>query len=271
MWNSMAGPGQPAARTYAGAVENKTSGSVQSVERAFHLLELLADNGDSTLTELSAAIDVPAPTTHRFLKTLVSLGYVRQLPNRQYGLGLKLTRLAGRVDSQLAPIVAPHLDTLAREIGESANLAVLEGHMVVYIAQSPSRHAMRMFTEVGHRAYTHLTGVGKAILADLPDEQMARIVGRAGMPAATDRSITDLTKLRKELGRIRRNGYATDNGEQEPGVICYAVAIPDVPISMAISVSGPTFRMTQELAKQAVPLLITEARAISDELLGVLG
>ena len=91
------------------------------------------------------------------------------------------------------------------------------------------------------------------------------------MPAATDRSITDLTKLRKELGRIRRNGYATDNGEQEPGVICYAVAIPDVPISMAISVSGPTFRMTPELAKQAVPLLITEARAISDELLGVLG
>jgi IclR family acetate operon transcriptional repressor len=150
MWNRMTGPGQRAARIYAGAVENavenKASGSVQSVERAFHLLELLADNGDSTLTELSAAIDVPAPTTHRFLKTLVSLGYVRQLPNRQYALGLKLTRLAGRVDSQLAPIVAPHLDTLAREIGESANLAVLEGHMVVYIAQSPSRHAMRMFS-----------------------------------------------------------------------------------------------------------------------------
>jgi IclR family acetate operon transcriptional repressor len=247
------------------------SGSVQSVERAFHLLELLADNGDSTLTELSAAIDVPAPTTHRFLKTLVALGYVHQLPNRHYGLGLKLTRLAGRVDSQLGPIVTPHLDTLAREIGESANLAVLEGHMVVYIAQSPSRHAMRMFTEVGHRAHTHLTGVGKAILAGLPDDQMARIVGRAGMPAATERSITDLIKLRKELNRIRRTGYATDNGEQEPGVVCYAVGIPDVPISMAISVSGPAFRMTPELGKKAVPLLLSEAQAISKELLGALG
>jgi IclR family acetate operon transcriptional repressor len=118
--------------------------------------------------------------------------------------------------------------------------------------------------------YTHLTGVGKAILADLPDEEMARIVGRAGMPAATERSITDLTKLRKELNRIRRTGYATDNGEQERGVVCYAVAIPDVPISMAISVSGPTFRMTPELAKQAVPLLLSEARAISEELLGAL-
>lgn len=123
--------------TESGTVENRTSGSVQSVERAFHLLELLADSGDSSLTELSAAIDVPAPTTRRFLKTLVSLGYARQLPNRHYGLGLKLTRLAGRVESQFGPIVTPHLDTLAREIGESANLAVLEGDMVVYIAQSP--------------------------------------------------------------------------------------------------------------------------------------
>jgi len=251
-------------------VENRTSGSVQSVERAFHLLELLADSGDSSLTELSAAIAVPAPTTHRFLKTLVSLGYVRQLPNRHYGLGLKLARLAGGVDSQFGPIVKPHLDTLAREIGESANLAVLEGDMVVYIAQSPSAHAMRMFTEVGHRAHTHSTGVGKAILAGLPDDRVARIVSRVGMPAATEQSITDLTKLRAELKRIRRAGYATDNGEQEIGVVCYAAGIPDVPVPMAISVSGPAFRMTKKLGKEAVPLLISEARAISKELLGVL-
>jgi len=251
-------------------VENRTSGSVQSVERAFHLLELLADGGDSTLTELSAAIDVPAPTTHRFLKTLVSLGYVRQLPNRHYGLGLRLARLASRVDAQFGPIVKPHLDTLAREIGESANLAVLEGDMVVYVAQSPSPHPMRMFTEVGHRAHTHSTGVGKAILAGLPDDQVARIMSRVGMPAATKHTITDLPKLRSELNRVRRTGHARDNGEQEIGVVCYAVRIPDVPVSMAISVSGPAFRMTPELGKTAVPLLISEAQAISVELLGAL-
>ncbi|WP_410793164.1 IclR family transcriptional regulator [Kribbella sp. C-35] len=251
-------------------VDNRASGSVQSVERAFHLLELLAASGDSSLTELSAAIAVPAPTTHRFLKTLVSLGYVRQLPNRRYGLGLRLATLAGRVDSQFGPIVKPHLDTLAREIGESANLAILEGNMVVYIAQSPSPHAMRMFTEVGHRTHTHSTGVGKAILAGLADDQVARIMSKVGMPAATERSITDPAKLRTELNRIRRTGYARDNGEQEVGVVCYAVRIPDVPVSMAISVSGPAFRMTPELGKAAVPLLISEAQAISEELLGVL-
>ena len=246
----------------------KASGGVQSVERAFYLLELLADHGDQSLTELSAAIGLPAPTTHRLLKTLVGLGYVRQLRNRRYGLGLGLVRLAGRVDTQFAPIARPHLETLAREIGESANLAVLEGDMVVYIAQSPSPHAMRMFTEVGHRAHTHSTGVGKAMLAQLPEDQVTRIVTRAGMPMATERTITDPARLRTELNRIRKAGYATDNGEQENGVFCYAVAVPGVPISMAISVSGPAFRMTKELGRTAVPLLIREAAAISQELLG---
>jgi IclR family acetate operon transcriptional repressor len=262
--------GSVVTKTESRLVENRTSGSVQSVERAFHLLELLAASGDSSLTELSAAIDVPTPTTHRFLKTLVSLGYVRQLPNRHYGLGLRLASLAGRVDSQLGPIVKPHLDTLAREIGESANLAVLEGDMVVYIAQSPSAHAMRMFTEVGHRAHAHSTGVGKAILAGLPDDQVDRIISRTGLPAATTHTITDPAKLRTELNRVRRTGHARDNGEQEIGVVCYAVRIPEVPVSMAISVSGPAFRMTQDLGKTAVPLLISEAQAISAELLGAL-
>lgn len=251
-------------------VDNRVSGGVQSVERAFYLIELLADNGNLSLTELSASIELPAPTTHRFLKTLVALGYVRQLPNRRYGLGLGLVRLAGRVDAQFGPIAKPHLDSLAREIGESANLAVLEGDMVVYIGQSPSPHPMRMFTEVGHRAHAHSTGVGKAMLAQLPDDQVSRILQRAGMPSATARTITDPVKLHSELNRIRRAGYATDNGEQETGVCCYAVAVPDVPISMAISVSGPAFRMTKDLGKKAVPMLLDEAKAISRELLGVL-
>lgn len=246
----------------------KSTGGVQSVERAFGLLELLAEHGHRSLTDLSAAIDLPVPTTHRFLKTLVGLGYVRQLPNRQYALGLGLVRLAGRVDAQFAPIARPHLEKLAREIGESANLAVLEGNMIVYVAHVPSQHAMRMFTEVGHRAYTHSTGVGKAILAQLDAEQVSRILERAGMPAGTRRTITDPAKLRTELKKIRRQGYAVDAGEQEEGVSCYAVPVPAVPVSMALSVSGPTFRMTRELGRKAVPLLRAEAAALSEELLG---
>ncbi|SDS39274.1 IclR family transcriptional regulator [Microlunatus soli] len=250
-------------------VDTKTSGGVQSVERAFFLLELLADNGDLSLTELSNSIELPAPTTHRLLKTLVSLGYVRQLPNRRYSLGLGLVRMAGRVDTQFGPVAKPHLELLARETGESANLAVLESDMMVYIAQAPSPHAMRMFTEVGHRAYTHSTGVGKAILAQLPEQQVDRIVGRAGMPAATTKTIVDPAKLRTELARVRRQGYAMDNGEQENGVSCYAVPVTGVPISMAISISGPAFRITKDLGRKAVPLLQEEATKLAAELAGL--
>jgi IclR family transcriptional regulator, acetate operon repressor len=251
-------------------VDKRVLGGVQSVERAFHLLELLAEEGDSSLTELSASIVLPAPTTHRFLKTLVALGYVRQLPNRRYGLGLGLLRLAGRIDAQFGPIAKPHLDALVQAIGESANLALLEGDRVVYVGQSPSPHSMRMFTEVGHRAYAHSTGVGKVILAQLSVDQVDRVIRRAGMPKATERTITDLDELRSELDRIRRLGYATDDGEHEDGVRCYAVPIPDVPVPMAISVSGPAFRMSEDVGQRAVPLLLSEAKAISQELLSVL-
>lgn len=247
---------------------SRTPGAVQSVERAFFLLEQIAESSDLSLTELSALIDLPAPTTHRLLKTLVSLGYVRQLANRRYGLGLGLIRLGDRADTQFAPIARPHLESLARRIGESANLAVLEGNMIVYIAQAPSPHAMRMFTEPGHRAFAHSTGVGKAILAELPFDQVRRIVDRVGMPSATDKTITSLDALRAELDLIKRRGYAVDDGEQEVGVHCYAVAVPGLPIPMALSVSGPVFRMSKELGESSVPLLHAEAAALAAELIG---
>lgn len=238
------------------------------MERALTLLELIADSESPSLTELSTMLALPVPTTHRLLKTLVNLGYVRQFVNRRYGLGLGLVRLGERADTQFAPIAKPHLDALADTLGESANLAVLDGSMVVYIAQSPSHHAMRMFTEVGHRAYTHSTGVGKAILANLPPAEAHRVINTTGMPAATDQTITDWRHLEEELERIRGRGYAIDDGEQEVGVSCYAVAVPKLPIRMAISISGPAFRMTAELAAKAVPMLHDEAAALSNELLG---
>lgn len=250
--------------------EIRASGGVQSVERAFTLLEYIAESTDLSLTELSGLIALPAPTTHRLLKTLIGLGYVRQLTNRRYGLGLGLIRLGDRANTQFAPIARPHLEKLARDTGESANLAVLEGDTVVYIAQAPSPHAMRMFTEPGHRAPTHSTGVGKAILAELPPEQVRAIIERSGMPKATDRTITDLDQLTKELKTTKRRGYAADDGEQEVGVNCYAVAVPGLPVPMALSISGPVFRVTKKLAAAAVPLLKSEAEVLAGELLGTL-
>lgn len=244
------------------------SGSVQSVERAAELLELLADaGGESALSELAATTGLPLPTIHRLMRTLLQLGYVRQLPSRRYALGPRLIRLGEGAGRQLGADARPFLTEIAGELGESANLAMIDRDMVVYIAQASSAHSMRMFTEVGRRVYTHCTGVGKAVLAQLEDAAVREIVRRVGMPATTEHSITDLDALLAELAVIRERGYAIDDGEQEIGVRCYAVPVPGAPTPTALSVSGPDSRVTVAFGERAVPVLQRRAKDIGAALL----
>jgi IclR family acetate operon transcriptional repressor len=119
-----------------------------------------------------------------------------------------------------------------------------------------------MFTEVGRRVYAHCTGVGKALLAQLPADEVRRIVATAGMPARTDNSITDVDSLLSELERVRTLGYAVDDGEQEVGVRCVAVAVPGSPTS-ALSVSGPASRVTYEAVGVIVPVLLDAADGLA--------
>jgi IclR family acetate operon transcriptional repressor len=245
----------------------KASGGVQSVERVFELLELITDaGGDVTLSELSSSTELPLPTIHRLLRTLVSLGYVRQLPSRRYALGPRLIRLGEGANKQLGALAQPELKTLVDSLGETANMAVLDSDMVIYVAQVPSPHSMRMFTEVGRRAHMHDTGVGKAILAQLDDEQVRSIVARQGMPTPTTYSIGDVETLLADLDKIRARGYAIDEQEQEVGVRCFSMAVPDAPTPTAISVSGPVSRVDDAFGERAVPALRAAAERISAEL-----
>ncbi|MFJ2506971.1 IclR family transcriptional regulator [Arthrobacter citreus] len=246
----------------------RTAGSgVQSVERAFELLELITDAGGSAaLSELAATADLPLPTIHRLLRTLVGLGYVRQLPNRRYALGPRLIRLGEGATGQLGALALPVLKKLVDQLGETANMAVLDSDQVLYIAQAPSRHSMRTFTEVGRRAHAHATGVGKAVLAQLPDDQVRRIVTRTGLPAVTEASITGLDELLADLELIRERGWSVDEQEQELGVRCFAAAVPGAPSPTAISVSGPVSRVDEAFGERAVPLLQAAAREIAEDL-----
>jgi IclR family transcriptional regulator, acetate operon repressor len=219
------------------------AGGVQSIERAFDLLEMLADAGGALgLSELATVSGLPLPTVHRLMRTLVNRGYVRQEASRRYTLGSQLVRLTG----------------------ETANLAMLDGDEVVYIAQVPSPHSMRMFTEPGRRVQPHCTAVGKALLAQLPPGEARALLERDGMPAYTPTTITDPDLLIAHLEVIRKQGYAVDEGEQEVGVRCFAVAVPDAPGSLAISTSGPQTRMTDDAAARIVPALKRTAREISE-------
>jgi len=249
------------------AEKNGRDGGVQSLQRAFELLEHLADTGgEASLSELATLSGLPMPTIHRLIRTLVDLGYVRQNTNRRYALGARLIRLGENASMQFGSWARPLLAELVDEVGETANLAVLERDEVVYVAQVPSKHSMRMFTEVGRRLLPHGTGVGKAMLAHLPSDDVTALLARTGMPSYTEHTFTDQDALLRELTKIAQQGYALDEAEQELGVRCVAVAVPGAPVPAAVSVSGPSGRLTMEAVERIAPVVQRIANSLGSTL-----
>ncbi|MCW2541132.1 MAG: transcriptional regulator, IclR family [Frankiales bacterium] len=243
---------------------------VQSLHRALDILELVAARGGSaSIAEIAAAAELPAPTTHRLLRTLVERGYMRQLPNRTYALGFRLVPL-GATANVLSGVNAEQiLHDLVDELGETANLAVLSGHQAEYVAQVPARYTMRMFTEVGRRVHLHCTGVGKALLARLDDDAVRAIIARSGLPQQTEHTITTEAGLLADLDEIRARQYALDDQEQELGVRCIAAAVASSSLSwMAVSVSGPVTRMTDQVVQRSVPLIQAAAQRLAADITG---
>src|SRR5690349_12414362 len=189
----------------------RSRSGVQSLDRAFAILEIMADAGGVIgLSQLAAEAKLPLATIHRLVRTLVDLGYVRQEPSRQYSLGPRLVRLGDISSGLLTRWATPYLQKVVDALGESTNLAILDGDQIMYVAQAPGSHSMRMFTEVGRRAQAHCTAVGKAMLAQLPAEKVDGILRRSGMPATTEHTITDRAQFARELALIRERGYALD-------------------------------------------------------------
>lgn len=248
-----------------GVLIDRASG-VQSVVRAFALLEVLASHDRPLgVTDLGAESGLSLGTIHRLLRTLVGLGYVRQDPSRGYALGPGFIKLGERAAHGLASWSRPLLEKLVRELDESVNLASLENDQAVYVAHVPSSRSMRTFTEVGSRVAVHSTGVGKAMLASMPEHQARALLGRTGMPASTVHTFTDPDALVRELRVISARGYALDEEEQETGVRCVAVPVPGARPPLAVSMSGPSARVTDVLVKRAIPLLEDVADVIAHQ------
>ena len=246
-----------------------TSG-VQSLDRAFLILETMADNdGMIGLSQLAAEADLPLATIHRLVRTLVDLGYVRQEPSRQYSLGPRLLRLSDATSKRIGTWANPHITAVVDQLGESVNLAMLDGDEIVYVAQvQPTRNFMRMFTEVGRRVLPHATAVGKAMLVDAESATVTALLERTGMPRFTDATLTTPREFLAALDVVRERGYALDDGEQEVGVRCVAVQVPTTLRPMALSMSGPLPRMSDAQVLEAVPHLREAAARIADELAG---
>ncbi|MGI8459545.1 MAG: IclR family transcriptional regulator [Propionibacteriaceae bacterium] len=238
---------------------------VQSVDRVFTLLERLADAGTSlSLSELAERTDLPMATIHRLLRFLVGEGYVYQQESKRYSLGLRMIRLGEAASRGLGTWSMPYLSELVVRFGETANLAILQGDACVYIAQVPSPQSVRMFTEVGRVVLPHSTGVGKAMLSILPDDRVRELLGRTGMPARTEHTITNEPDMLEALERARKLGYTIDDGEQELGVRCVAVPIEGLPFPAALSVSGPSSRIGTKDVPQMAPFAQAVAVEISE-------
>lgn len=255
-------------RPVAVVVDRTRDGGIQSVERALDVLEGLAAAVDEvSLSELAARTGMPLTTIHRLVKTLEARGYVRRNGSRRYGLGAPLIGLGEAASRLFGSRARPFLARLVELSEETANLALLEGDHVVYVANVPSRHRMRMFTEVGNRVLPHCTAVGKVLLAHLPDGQAEQVLRRSGMPRRTVHTITDLPALLAQLEQIRATGYATDAEEEEIGVRCFAVPVltSSGPVA-ALSVSGPLARLTDEVRERVVPEMRRIAAGFAAEL-----
>jgi IclR family acetate operon transcriptional repressor len=237
--------------------------SVQSVDRALLLLELLAQAGGKLpVSELAARSGLALGTCHRLLTSLAARGYVRQDGDRRYALGTALLPLGDAATKMLGSWAQPFLAELAEKSGETTNLAVLEDDHVVYVAQAQGRHRMRMFTEVGRRVLPHSTAVGKVLLAWQPEDHVRRVGARLGFPRRTERTLLTADAFAVELAEVRRTGWAVDDEEEEVGVRCVAVPIGPGPGALAaLSISAPASRLERDCAD-----LVAVMRQVADQL-----
>ena len=204
---------------------------------------LAADERPVGIAELVDLTGLPQGTVHRLLQSLHQRGYVRRDAARKYSLGTSAVRLADAAQRAMVRSARPHLAELVAISGETANLAVLEGDDVVYVAQVPSPHTLRMFAEVGRHVPPHSTAVGKVLLAGMPRERALAVLRRTGLAARTPATITDLDAFVTELDLVTVQGWAADEEEQEAGVRCVAVPVgaPGAALA-ALSLSGPADR-----------------------------
>jgi IclR family acetate operon transcriptional repressor len=240
---------------------------VRSLDKALAALELLADiEGDVDLGSLATSAGLPKSTLVRLLGTLRQHNLVHQDPKtRRYRLGWALIYLgkAAERQSNLAQIMAPFLEQLANETGETASLAMLHGHRAVYIAQILSKNIIRGVPPIGSDLQLHCTAVGKILLSDFPDEGLDQLIHQYGLPRMTENTIVNAAHLRRELAQIREKGSALDNEEAEPGGRCIAAPIRDGKghVIAALSITGPTSRLTVEQVDEYAGIV----RSVADQ------
>jgi DNA-binding IclR family transcriptional regulator len=243
--------------------------SVQSVDRALTILEMLARDGEAGVTEIAGFLGVHKSTAFRLLATLESHRLVEQDGERgRYRLGVGNLRLAGATTARLDLVTEarPVCRQLAADTGETVNITVRSETSALYLDQVVGSSAVQSHNWVGQHIPLHATSNGKVLLSELSDAELKNAV--RALPRVTDRTVTSRSKLKAELVEVREAGYAVAVDELELGLTAAAAPIRSAhgDVIASMSISGPTFRLTGAKLETAIPMLVAAATEVSHRL-----
>ena len=227
---------------------------------------------DHGISGISRRTGLPVSTVHRILQELSDVGWARTDGDHGYVLGARLLSLAGQAadGDTVARIARPILHRLSEQTGYAAHFAVRSGDEAVYVDKVEGRRAYHMRSRIGLALPLHCSGIGKAVLANLPPEEVRAIMARTGMPAVTPHTITDPDELLVHLEGVRRQGCAIDAEENEANIRCVAAAVIDhrgVTIG-GLSISGLAFELDEDRTEQLMPVVRGAAGAVTKSLGG---
>ncbi len=246
--------------------------SVKSLRKAFAILEELDRSGDLSLAEVSDHLAMDKGTAYRLLGTMKEAGYVVQnKETKRYSNSLKLFAMGNRVAEATGfrEVAQPYIDALAEKSGETANFGVRTGNAIVYLAKRESKETIRAGLEIGRSIPLYCTGMGKVLLAFLPEEELAKVLSGLRFRKYTESTVSSKEDLRAQLPAIREKGYCRDDKEFVEELICFAAPVFDYhgyPIA-AVSISIPAYRYDPETTEEKLSKLVIEtANAISRQI-----
>jgi DNA-binding IclR family transcriptional regulator len=242
-------------------VSEPTTSAVRTLSRGLEILELFsAEDAELSQSDIAARAGLPMPTIHRLVKTLVVHEFLEPVAGgRKYRIGPAVLRLAGHLVARSDPSAAIRrkLQELSEVTGETSNLATLLGSSVVYLDGVTGGRMLTPQVTVGLRLTAYNTALGKALLAELKDDEVLARLGEGPYPRATEHSAVDWPDLKSRLDIVRDTGMSISDEEFEVGLTSLAIALPAQPDGSlrAINISLPVSRATPDFRKQAAELL----------------
>ena len=239
--------------------------------KLFAVLEILCFKGEMRITAISKELQLGKSSVHRFISILKDFGYVIQdEETHKYRATLKLFHIGSLVISKIRPasVARPYMERLGEQVHETVNLALYEDGNVVYVDKVESVKALRMDLAVGHSVPAYCTALGKVFLAHCPEAELDEYLRTHELKTITSKTITKQKEFRKHLEKIRKSGYAIDDLELDEHIRCIAAPIIDSfgKTAAAVSVAGPSARLTLKRLKELSGLLTKVTQEISKEL-----